>query len=62
VYMDDVVSRRGAPNVDSECTGTCMHDYLRGTDLSHVPEELYALYQTQPTLVRAGELQAATAI
>jgi ectoine hydroxylase-related dioxygenase (phytanoyl-CoA dioxygenase family) len=62
VHIDDVVSRRGAPNVDSECTGTCMHDYLRGTDLSHVPEELYALYQTQPPLVRASELQAATAI
>src|SRR6267142_5470304 len=62
VHMDDVVARRGAPNVDSECTGTCMHDYLRGTDLSHVPEELYALYQTQPSLVRPGELQAATAV
>jgi len=62
VNIDDVVARRGAPNVDSECTGTCMRDYLRGTDLSHVPEELYALYQTQPALVRSGELQAAPAL
>ena len=61
VQIDDVAARRGAPNVDSECTGTCMHDYLRGTDLSHVPEELYALYETQPPLVRPGELQTTAA-
>ena len=51
VHIDDVTLRRGAPNVDSSCTGTCMADYLRGTDLSHVPEELYSLYETQPPLV-----------
>ena len=62
VHIDDVVARRGAANVDSECTGTCMHDYLRGTDFTHVPEELYALYETQPPLVRPGELQAAAAV
>src|SRR5437867_9393089 len=62
VHIDDVVARRGAANVDSECTGTCMHDYLRGTDFAHVPEELYALYETQPPLVRPGELRAAAAV
>ena len=57
VNIDDVKSRAGAPNVDSECTGTCMHDYLRGTDLEHVPEELYGSYEHQPPVVRALELQ-----
>ena len=60
VNIDDVAARRGAPNVDSESTGTCMHDYLRGTDLAHVPEELYPLYEHQPTVVQAPELQTAS--
>src|SRR5581483_8254072 len=38
VHIDDVRSRRGAPNVDAASTGTCMGDYLRGTDLARVPE------------------------
>lgn len=44
VHLDDAVARRGAPNIDSECTGTVMRDYLRGTDLSRLPEEIVALY------------------
>jgi hypothetical protein len=48
VHLDDVAARRGAPNVDSDCTGTCMGDYLRGTDLAHVPDELIAMYNTPP--------------
>jgi hypothetical protein len=48
VHLEDVAARRGAANVDSECTGTTMGDYLRGTDLAHVPEELIARYDTPP--------------
>ena len=44
VHYDDVLARRGAPNVDSRCTGTTMRDYLRATDLAHLPEEAIALY------------------
>lgn len=44
VHLDDVVARRGAPNVDSRCTGTTMRDYLRATDLAHLPEELVQSY------------------
>lgn len=44
VHLDDVAERRGAPNVDSHCTGTTMRDYLRMTDLSRVPEELVKMY------------------
>jgi hypothetical protein len=44
VHLDDVLRKRGAPNVDSACTGTTMGDFMRGTDLSHLPEEAMALY------------------
>ena len=44
VHEDDVKAKRGAPIVDEECTGTTMRDYLRSTDLSHLPDHLVALY------------------
>lgn len=47
VNTDDAVARRGAPRVDEACTGTTMRDYLRGTDLSHVPDEIVALYDDE---------------
>lgn len=46
VHLDDVVALKGAPNVDSACTGTTMNDYLRGTDLSHISDEITAQYMT----------------
>jgi len=45
VHLGDVLGRIGARNVDADCTGTTMGDYLRGTDGSHLPEEAIALYQ-----------------
>jgi hypothetical protein len=47
VHADDVATRRGAPNVDSHCTGTTMRDYLRMTDLARIPDELIALYDDE---------------
>jgi hypothetical protein len=44
VHVDDVWNRRGAPNLDSACTGTTMRDYIRATDLTPIPEEAVALY------------------
>jgi hypothetical protein len=44
VNSDDARARRGAPVVDVECTGTTMRDYLRGVDLSHVPDEIVRMY------------------
>lgn len=44
VHLDDVLNRVGAANIDSACTGTTMYDYLRGTDLSHLPAEALAMY------------------
>lgn len=44
VHRDDVAEVRGAPNVDSECTGTNLGDFLRATDLEQLPEDLIAAY------------------
>jgi hypothetical protein len=44
VHYDDVVARRGAPNVDARCTGTTMRDYLRASDLTHLPTDVMQLY------------------
>ena len=46
VHLDDVLARTGAPNLDSACTGTTMRDYLRSADLSHIPDEAIALYDS----------------
>ena len=48
VHLDDVVAKRGAPNVDSACTGTTMRDYLRGDDFARIPEDIVALYDGKP--------------
>jgi len=44
VQLDDIAAKRGAPNIDSECKGHMLRDYIRPTDLTHVPEEYMALY------------------
>jgi hypothetical protein len=51
VHWDDVVAQRGAPNIDSDCTGTSLGDFLRGRDLSPMPNELVARYDTPPAVV-----------
>jgi hypothetical protein len=50
VHIDDARDRRGAANIDSECTGTTMGDYLRGTDLAHVPDDVIDSYMEQPAV------------
>ena len=54
VHLDDVVAKRGAPNIDAACTGTTMRDYLRGNDFSHIPDDIVALYDDGTTA--GGEL------
>jgi len=48
VHLDDAVVKRGAPNLDSACTGTVMRDFLGCSDLSRMPEEVIALYDNGP--------------
>ncbi len=59
VNVDDVAARRGAPNVDSACTGTTMGDYLRGTDLTHLPEKYFEMYEMQAPLAKPEEFETA---
>jgi hypothetical protein len=54
VHLDDVRGVRGARNFDSRCTGTTMGDYLRCTDLAHLPPEAAALYEHGPPQRAAG--------
>jgi hypothetical protein len=44
VHLEDALANRGAPRVDEHCTGTTLRDYLRTTDLSHLPEAIIARY------------------
>jgi hypothetical protein len=44
VHLGDVLGRIGAPNVDSESTGTTVGDYIRGTDLSPLPDSAISMY------------------
>lgn len=45
VHFDDVNTLRGASNVDSRCTGSTMADYLRCSDLEHLPAAAMARYE-----------------
>jgi hypothetical protein len=60
VHLDDVRDRRGAPNVDSACTGTTMGDYLRVTDLAHLPADVVEAYEREPSAVTVGAGGAAS--
>jgi len=44
VNLRDVREQKGAPNIDSACTGTSLRDFLRGSDLSAMPEDAVELY------------------
>jgi len=51
VHLGDVEARKGAPNLDSMCTGTTMRDYLRVSDLAHISEEICLAYEPGTPLV-----------
>ena len=45
VHLDDLMADRGAPNIDSSCTGTTIRDYLCAADLAHLPDDVIARYE-----------------
>jgi hypothetical protein len=47
VNLADLESGDGAPNLDSECTGTTLRDYLRVADREHVPEAIVERYDDE---------------
>jgi hypothetical protein len=46
VNIDDVIAQGGAENVDSDPQGTSLRDFMRGTDLQRMPDEVIAKYDT----------------
>ena len=48
VNRGDVEAHSGASNVDSECTGTNLGDFLRAADLERLPDDLIQEYDTTP--------------
>jgi hypothetical protein len=48
VNGEDVRRRRGAPNIDSACTGTTLRDFLRVSDLAPLPDAVVALHDVAP--------------
>lgn len=46
VNRRDVEDHRGAANVDSDCTGTNLGDFMRATDLQRLPASLIGEYDT----------------
>jgi len=45
-HVGDLRDRLGARNVDSQCTGTSLRDFLRASDLATMPEEIVAMYDS----------------
>jgi hypothetical protein len=44
VHLHDLRAERAAPNIDSRPVGTSLRDFMRGTDLSPLPEEVISMY------------------
>ncbi len=44
VHLGDLRAKRGARNVDSKCTGSAINDYLQGSTLEHIPDDVQAMY------------------
>jgi len=54
VHVDDVLSMEGAPNIDSDSPTTSLRDFMRGIDLTRIPEDIVASYDKVP--IAEGEL------
>ena len=44
VNLDDLIEGVAAPNLDSECTGTTLRDFVRASDLEALPDDVVAMY------------------
>jgi len=53
VNVDDLIDGVAAPNLDSECTGTTLGDYLRASDLEPLPADVIEAHAE-----RAGSVAA----
>jgi hypothetical protein len=48
-HLDEILSKGGAPNIDSAPTGTSLRDFMRGSDFTRLPEEIVSLYDATPS-------------
>jgi hypothetical protein len=48
VHVGDIKRKRSAPNLDSDCTGTSIRDFLRARDLSAVPADVVTVIEPEP--------------
>ena len=45
IHLEDAIAKRGAPNIDSSCSGTVIRDYVNGVNLSRLPDDVIALFE-----------------
>lgn len=45
VHLGDLNARHGAANIDSACSGTTIHDYLRASDRVNLPQDICDEYE-----------------
>jgi hypothetical protein len=64
VNVQDVKEQRGARNIDSHCHGTSLRDFMKGTDLSRMPERIVRLYDDveAPEEARVFKPELATSV
>jgi hypothetical protein len=48
VHLCDLRERKAATNIDSKPIGTSLRDFLRGTDLTRIPDDVVAMYDNAP--------------
>jgi hypothetical protein len=44
VHLGDLRERKAAPNIDSRPVGTSLRDFMRGTDLTRISDDVIAMY------------------
>jgi hypothetical protein len=54
VNLDDLIEGVAAPNIDSECTGTTLRDFLRASDLEPLPDDVIARYDDKRLAIAAS--------
>lgn len=50
VNVDDLVNGNSAPNLDSECTGTTLRDFVRASDLAPLDDDIVERYHVRREL------------
>jgi hypothetical protein len=48
VHLRDLRERKAALNIDSKPIGTSLRDFMRGTDLTRIPDDVVAMYDNAP--------------